>query len=577
MHGAEWIKDAIVFLIAAGVIVPLVARLRISSVLGFLLAGLIIGPYGLGRFAGEYEFLNFVTISDPHAVQPLAEIGVIFLLFLLGLELSFGKLWALRRWVFGAGGGQTLLSAAVIGVALAALLPVNAAIALALALCLSSTAIVMQLLAEQRRTSSEAGRASLSVLLFQDVMVAPILIAVSAMARPDSGVLTALAQSAVLAIIVVGAIVLIGRFVLRPVLRVPARAGRREFMLALVFAIALLAALGTEAAGLSLALGAFLAGLLVGETEYRYHVETDLEPFKGLLIGLFFVAVGMEIDLVWAASRAHWIILAVVAVLLIKALTVYLAQRVFGVSRKAAIESSLLLAPPGEFGFVIIGSAAALGLLSGEVAALVTIVIGSSMMLTPVLPQLAPVLIRLTGRPAESDTESVDESPDKPGNPPVVIGGFGRVGQYIARVLEAENVDYLAIESDADLVKTQRALGKTVYFGDASRKELLERIGAGAAEHYLITVGSESMAERLAEAAKQVSPDAVIISRAHNAAHGNRLLRAGVDEVVPEALEAGLQLAGIALRQMGAPESDVQRRLSVERDTYYARLGLRED
>jgi len=579
MDHAHWLKDAIVFLVAAGVMVPLFARFRLSAVLGFLVAGLVIGPYGLGRFAGEVPALDFVTIGDPEAIEPLGEIGVIFLLFLLGLELSFEKLWAMRRLVFGAGGAQTGVTALAISLALVPFMPATAAVSIGLALCLSSTAIVMQILAEQRRAGTESGRLNLSILLFQDLLVAPILIAVAAMARPESNIAVAMAQAFLLAAAVVGAIVLVGRFVLRPLLHVPARAGRREFMLALTFAIALLAALGTEAAGLSLALGAFLAGLLVGETEFRFHVETDLEPFKGLLIGLFFVSVGMSVDLAWALPRLHWIAAAIVGLALAKFLIVYAAARVFGAGRTASIESALLLAPPGEFGFVIIAAAAAAALVAPGQAAFLTVVIGGSMILTPALQKLAaPIDRRLPRRAgAEPDAPESDHRAEHAPGAPVVIGGFGRVGQHIADVLDGAGVDYIAIDNDPALVRVQRKLGRPVYFGDASRRELLEIVGAGTAQLYLITVADEDQTERMAQAARDVSAEAAIIARAHNAAHANRLLRAGVSQVVPEALEAGFQLAGQALERLGEDEETAQRRIDRARDQAYARLNLRAE
>ncbi|MBA4802940.1 MAG: cation:proton antiporter [Euryhalocaulis sp.] len=574
MDHAHWLKDAIVFLVAAGVIVPLFARFRISAVLGFLIAGLIIGPFGAGRFVEAAPWLSYFTISDPEAVEPLAEIGVIFLLFLLGLELSFEKLWAMRRMVLGAGGFQTALSALIVALALSLFLPTVAAISIALALCLSSTAVVMQILAEQRRAGSETGQASLSILLFQDLLVAPILIAVAAMARPETNIAWSLGQALIAAAIVIGVIVIAGRFVLRPLLRVPAQAGRREFMLALTFAIALLAALATEAAGLSLALGAFLAGILVGETEYRFHVEIDLEPFKGLLIGLFFVSVGMGVNLAWAAPQLHWIGAGIVALILVKFATAFTGARLSGARSGAAVESALLLAPAGEFGFVIIGAAAGAALLPPDAAAFVTVVIGGSMILTPVLQRLAPLILKL--RPA-SETGAANaprNAEDAPGAA-VVIGGFGRVGQYIAAVLEAEGVDYIAIDQDADLVRVQRKLGRPVYFGDASRRELLEIIGAGPAQLYLISVSNEEKAERMAQAARDVSREAAVVARARNVAHANRLLRAGVDQVVPEAMEAGLQIAAQALERLGVEPDAVQHRLEAMREQNEARLHLR--
>ncbi|MDH3662777.1 MAG: cation:proton antiporter, partial [Alphaproteobacteria bacterium] len=359
------LREVMVFLSAAGIIVPLVRRLSISPVFGFLIVGLAIGPHGVARFADTWPWLEYVAITNLEGVRPLAELGVVFLLFMIGLELSLDRLWSMRRRVFGLGGAQILLTGAAISV-IASFFDnsLAAAIVLGAGFALSSTAIVMQLLSENRRLGTAAGRTSFAILLCQDLAVLPILFLVGAFAaQSDVPVLAAFAWAIGQALVAVVAILVIGRLVLRPVFLFVGSTASREMFLAFVLLVIVGTALVTEQAGLSMALGAFLAGLLFAETEYRHEIEVDIEPFKGLLLGLFFVSVGMSIDLAQVAAKPHWLIASVFGLFLAKSPIVYALARWFGETRSAALETGLLLGQGGEFAFLIVGMAHGLGLM----------------------------------------------------------------------------------------------------------------------------------------------------------------------------------------------------------------------
>ena len=423
-----WLKDALVFLFAAGVVAPALRLLRIPSVLGFLLAGIALGPFGLGAWTENWHGLEYITISEPETAAPFAELGVLFLLFLLGLEMSIARLWALRKIVIGAGGIQALASATVLTfVLLWFSLPPPAAIAIGLALALSSTAIVMQVLIEDHRAARPIGRTALGVLLFQDMLVAPILILVGFLAQDSGASLTALLGEALVeGAIAVIVILLIGRFVLRRVFQIAARTGGRDFLMALTLLTVVGAAVITAFAGLSLALGAFLAGLLLGETEFKHQTEVDLEPFKGLLLGLFFMTVGMSLNLpaIWQA----WPIVAgcLAGLLAIKGVIAVIACRLFAGDRGLSVEAAFLLAPAGEFAFVVITAAKAGGVVDAETAGIVSAIAGLSMILTPMFAVLGKQ-VGAALAPDNNANQDLTESSDASGH--YVIAGFGRVGR----------------------------------------------------------------------------------------------------------------------------------------------------
>jgi CPA2 family monovalent cation:H+ antiporter-2 len=562
---AEGLKGLIIFLAVAGIVVPLFHRARIGTVLGFLIAGAALGPHGLGRLAAEHPWINYVTFDNPRRGAPLAEAGIIVLLFLLGLELSLQRLWQLRRYVLGVGLAQVVITTLAIGASVRMLGGVPpAGIVLGLCLALSSTAIVMQLLIEQHRAADQVGRMALSVLLFQDLMVVPILFVVGLLASrangaPPSGVLD-LVRPFAAALAAVVAIMLVGRFVVGPLLRSAVRTGSRDLIMAITLLIVVTFSVATGLAGLSVALGAFLAGLLIGDSEARHNIEVDLEPFKGLLLGLFFITVGTNIDVDAIAPDAGWILLALTLLLGIKAVILFGVARAFAVPRAAAAELALLLAQAGEFAFVVIGVAQGGALLPPRLAEGAVAVVALSMLVTP--------LIAAAGRMVAARLEPGDHGKHAPGpdaaelDNHVVIGGCGRVGRLIALTLEGEHVPYIALDTDGELVGRMRRKGKKVFFGDAGRPELLEKVGGRRARAFVVTVNNTRAAERMVAAARRINPAALVFARAADAEHAARLIALGAVGVIPETVEASLQLAGRLLEGLDLPEEVISQRVA---------------
>ncbi len=575
MLHAEGLKGLIIFLVVAGVIVPLFHRARIGTVLGFLIAGVALGPQGLGSLAGTHPWLRYITFDNPEQGAVLAEFGIIVLLFLLGLELSLQRLWQLRRFVLGVGLAQVLLSTLAIGagVRFAGGVP-PAGIVLGLCLALSSTAIVMQLLIEQHRAANQVGRLALSVLLFQDLMVVPILFVVGLLTGSKNGAsggILPLIQPFVEGLAAVLIIMLAGRFVVRPLLRSALRTGSRDLIMAITLLILVVFSLATGLAGLSVALGAFLAGLLLSDSEVRHNIEVDLEPFKGLLLGIFFITVGTNIDVGVMAADAGWIAAGVIVLMSAKAAILFVVARAFGVPRGAAAEVALLLAQAGEFAFVVIGVAQAGNLLPPRLAAGAVVAVGLSMLVTP--------LAAFAARSLGARLDAADQGHHAPGpdlaelDNHVIIGGFGRVGRLIAQALEAENQPYVALDTNGELVARMRIEHRPVFFGDAGRRELLERVGAARARAFVVTLNNPLAAERMVAAARKLKPKGLIFARAADPAHAVRLLDCGAVSVIPETVEAGLQLAARLLEGLDLPDEAVMQRVAEMRAAELGRLA----
>lgn len=567
MLHAENLKGLIIFLVVAGIIVPLFHRAKIGTVLGFLIAGVVLGPHGLGRLAAEHPWISYITFDNPERGEPLAEFGIIMLLFLLGLELSLQRFWQLRRYVLGVGLAQVILTTLAIGftVRFAGGVPPSGLV-LGLCLAMSSTAIVMQLLTEQHRVAHPIGRVALSVLLFQDLMVVPILFIVGMLGASKAAAATSIADliepfAGALGVVIV--LMLGGRFVLRPLLRSAVRTGSRDLIMALALLILVTASVATGLAGLSIALGAFLAGLVLSDSEARHHIEVDLEPFKGLLLGLFFITVGTRLDIVAVSSDAGWVFLGVVVLIAVKAVILFAAARAFGVPRGVAAEAALLLAQAGEFAFVVLGVAQRSALLTPRLVGGAVAVAGLSMMATP--------LAGLLGRALAGRLKDADHGHHAPGpemgefDGHVVIGGFGRVGQLIARALEAENLPYVGLDVDGDSVSRLRGQHKSVYFGDATRPELLEKVGGSRACAFVVTVNNRKAAERMVAAACKINPDTPVFARAIDPVHAARLVKLGAVSVIPETVEASLQLAARLLEGLDVPEETISQRLAAMR------------
>jgi monovalent cation:H+ antiporter-2, CPA2 family len=568
LQDINWLDDVLVFLAAAGIIVPLLHRARLGSILGFIIVGVIIGPHGLGRLQETQPWIVWITIEHTEQVSKFADWGVVFLLFLIGLEVSIGRLWELRRYVFGVGALQMALSTVAITIILHfAGLRTAAAIVLGLGLAQSSTAIVMQMLVEQGRAGTPLGQVALAILLFQDLMVIPTLF-VAGMDHSAAFNWTALGLTLAQGVGAIVGILLVGRFILRPLLHVAVKTGSRELIMAITLLLVVGAAGATEIAGLSSAFGAFLAGLLLSESEYRHQIEIDLEPFKGLLLGLFFTTVGMMLDPVGLIEHAPVILAGLVVLIVVKVAELYLAARLFRVSEAVSAELALLLAQAGEFALVTIGLASMVGLLSESTTHVALGVAVLSMMLTPLMGMLGRRLGDELARKGERGEDPASLLSDH-----VIISGYGRVAQVIARMLESEHVPYIALELNSDVVREHHKTHGHVFFGDAGRPEMLERAGAQHARAFLITNTAYGDAERIARAVLRLRPNAVVLARARDAEHAKRLAGLGVSAAVPETIEASLTLGGRVLSTFGLSEDVIARRLALTREAELAKLN----
>jgi CPA2 family monovalent cation:H+ antiporter-2 len=562
-------REALLFLVTAGVVAPLFFRIHVSPVLGYLLAGVALGPFGLGRLVGRVPWLDAFALTNVEAIDRLAAFGVVALLFTIGLELKFERLKSLRKLVFGLGLAQVLASTALIGVA-ALLLGQKAPAALIFgaALSLSSTAIVVPVLAEHKLMTTAVGRFSFAVLLFQDLAVAPLLFMVAMLARHSSeDVALGLALTVAPAALAVGLVIVLGRLVLRPLFHSVAMTKSPEFFMAACLLVVLGAALIAAASGLSMSLGAFIAGLLLAETEYRREIEVTIEPFKGLLLGLFFVSVGAGLDLSLAASRPG-LEFGIIAVFVIaKAAALYPLARWFGASGQTARNVALMLGPGGEFAFVLITAAVAGGVVDAASGRIVMVAAALSMVMIPLIGRLVARLAIRPRAPAGLPPEALETPPEDESHR-VILVGFGRVGALIAEMLEVHEIPYIAVDSDANVVARARREGRPAYFGDASRPEFLRRCGIESARALVVTMDLPRANENVVEIARKLRPDITLVARARDAKHASILYNLGVTDAVPETVEASLQLSEAVLVDLGIPMGLVIASIHEKRDEY---------
>lgn len=561
-------SDALVVLATAGIVVPIVRRWGLSPVLGYLAAGAVLGPLGLGSLIQAFPFLHWVTVVDAKNVAGFAELGVVFLLFLIGMELSYERLKAMRRLVFGLGSLQIVLSAAVIG-GIAVLAGHTPAVSIILGACLalSSTAIVVEVLSHQSRLATAAGRASFSVLLAQDLAVIPILLFVSILgAGAGSSVITSLVLALSNAALAAGAIVIVGRLFLRPLFRLVASTGTSELFVAAALFVIIATGVAAALAGLSMALGAFIAGLLLAETEFRKAIETTIGPFKGLLLGLFFFTVGMSIDFRELAYRPLWLFVAVVGLIGIKSVLLGGLARMFRVPWSAAIETSLLLGPGGEFAFVGIGMATTLGLISADVSSFTLAVTSITMALIPALSHVAR-----RWAPTFADHKSLDPElavAPSGGSGHAIVVGHGRVGQVVCSMLDRHSFRYVAVDNDPAAVPEHRRSGREVYYGDATNADFLKSCGLMEARAVIVTVAATAVIDEIVRQVRKLRMDVIIVSRARDAAHARHLYTIGVTDAVPETIEASLQLSEAALIGLGLATGLVIASVHEKRDEF---------
>jgi CPA2 family monovalent cation:H+ antiporter-2 len=544
---ATGFSDALVILGAAGVVIPAFARIKISPVIGFLLIGVLVGPSGLGALAGDYSWLRFVTISNEEAIAPFAEFGIILLLFSIGLELSFKRLWGMRRLVFGVGAAELLIGAACIGAGLVMLgNSVTAAIALGLALALSSTALVLRLV----NTATPVGRAALAMLLFEDVAIVPIIFALGALApRAAAGAeLEGLALTLGLGALVIVAMLVVGRLLLTRLFAQAARTKSPELFLSASLLVVIVASLATAAVGLSPIVGAIVAGILIAETDYHDEVEVITKPFQGLALGVFLITVGMSLDLIFVLERWPTLLLAVVGVLVVKAIVTAALMRLSGARPAVAAEVGVVMASPSETTLIVLAAAAAAGIISSEAAIFWKIVTAIGLTITPLLAKLGQIAGRRVDirsdegltLPAAGEAAST-----------VVIIGFGRVGRLVAEMLEAHGRPFIAVDSDVDAVASARREGLPIMFGDVSRPEMLDRLNLGHASALVLTMDDPVLSVRLVRRVRAWCPDLTIVARARDPQHAAELYRAGATDAVPETLESSLQLSEAVLVDLG--------------------------
>ena len=533
-------SDALTVLLAAGIVIPTFARFKVSPVIGFILVGIIAGPFALGALAPAYPWLETFSISNPEGIEPFAELGIIFLLFAAGLHLSFRRLVTMRREVFGVGAAELLLSAGLIAIGLLATGErISSATALGLALALSSTALVLPIAG----TKSAVGRAAFAMLLFEDLALVPLLFLIEVMSGDAS--LSGLLRTAVGGVLVVAAVLVGGRFLLPRLFAQAARTKSPELFLAVSLLVVILASLATGAVGLSPILGALIAGILIAETDYGTEVETVTAPLRGLALGIFLITVGMRIDL--KALIADWPMLlgATVALLLVKALVTAVLLRLSGARHGTAVETGVMMASPSETSLIVIGAAASAGLVLRASADFWTVVTAIGLTVTPLLAAAGKRIARRVDDRAASDHEELT------GVGRTVVFGFGRVGQMVADMLIAHDQPYLAIDSDIDEVKEARRAGYAVQFGDVSRGELIDRLQLGHAAALVLTMDDPVLTAQLAKRVRGWCPKLAIIARARDTAHAAELYRAGVSDAVPETLEASLQLSEAVLIDIG--------------------------
>jgi len=561
-------SDALVVLGTAGVVIPIMRRWGLSPVLGYLGAGALLGPLGLGSLIHRFPFLYWITVVDTKNVTGIAELGVVFLLFLIGMELSYERLKAMRRLVFGLGSLQIVLSAAVIGgIAVYAGNAPAASIILGVCLALSSTATVVELLSSQGRLATVAGRASFSVLLAQDLAVIPLLLFVSILgAGAKSSVVTSLALALSNAALAVAAIVIVGRLLLRPLFRLVASTDSSELFVAAALFVIIGTGVTAAMAGVSMALGAFIAGLLLAETEFRKAIETTIGPFKGLLLGLFFFTVGMSIDVRELALQPLWLFGTVIGLIGIKSIVLIGLARLFRLPWAAAIETGLLLGPGGEFAFVGIGMATTLGLIGADASSFTLAATSITMALIPALSLLARRVAPKFKESKPLDAALTTAPSDASGH--AIVVGHGRVGQVVCTMLERHNLRYIAVDNDAAAVPRYRRDRREVYYGDATNLDFLKSCGLAHARAVIVTVAAAEAIDGIVRQVRMVRPDVVIVSRARDAVHARHLYAIGVNDAVPETIEASLQLSEATLIGLGLAAGPVIASIHERRDEF---------
>lgn len=562
-------KDLLIFLVVAGVVAPLFGRFRVSPILGFLLAGVLLGPQGLERLAPVLPGVKWVTLGSATDLAPMAELGVVFLLFMIGLELSWERIQTMRRMILGLGAGQIVGCGAVIGLAAAALgEPPGGAAVIGAATALSSTALVIPTYAARGRLGSTAGRMSLAILLAQDLAAAAILVAIGLLgSRREGWNWTDAAAPIGIGAAALFALFVGGRLLLRPLFRSAAHAKSPEIFAAASLLIVVGSAAVAAAGGLSMAIGAFVAGLLLAETEFRREVEVVIDPFKGLLLGMFFVSAGAGLNLQGIVDHPLLIAGTTLGVTAAKIVVTYGLARAWRLDGRRAAETALPLGPAGEFALVLVGQAAAAGLVGRAAADTVLVSTGVGLFLVPALAA-AGAWIGAGAKPRAAAEPPPDAIPADagPSDGRVLVVGYGRVGRLVGEMLQVHGRAFTGVDSNPELVRAAREAGVRLYFGDAGREAFLKACGIETASALVVTMDAPAKVDEVVRTARALRPDLTVIARARDAAHAERLYQLGATDAVPEAIEASLQLAENTLVDLGVPMGLVIASIHEKRD-----------
>lgn len=566
-----YLQEVVIFLCVTALIVPFFNRFKVNPILGFLAMGMILGPFGLGHYTDIIPSFQYITMSDNEGIHVLAELGIVFLMFSIGLELSSSRLWAMRKYVFGMGTMQILSCSLVVGlIAHYFGNDAQSSILIGAALSLSSTAVVMKLLIDRNKLTSPLGQSSFSILLMQDLAVVPILFLVSFLSNEGNTAAPLYSLSLALgqAIGAVAIILLFGRYLLRPLFSFAAINQSREMFMATVLLIVITTSALSAMAGMSMAVGAFLAGLMLSETEYSNQVEVDIEPFRGLLLGLFFLSIGMQINIAYVLSNIVFIAISVIGLMAIKTILIFLCARLFKIPPVLAAGLGLTLSGTGEFAFVILEPAMNNGLVPYETAQFMMIVATLCIFITPILFELVVYLSkqkRYSDRSQYSFATTFKDSLTDH----VIIAGYGRVGQTIANFTGLTQMPYIAIDTDGELCTRMRKQGVQIYFGDASHWHVLRKINADRAKAVIVTQNSSSATLRTVKAINQFNPHITIIARAKDKEHAEKLREAGATHVVHETVEMSLQMGSKLLSLMGFTTDAILNMAEKTRDLEY--------
>ena len=560
--GIEYLTDIIILLAAAVIAVPLFQCMGIGAIPGLLVAGVVLGPSGLGY------------IENYDEIAHLAELGVVLLLFVIGIEIKPSRLWQIKRLVLGLGTLQVLVTGGVLTMIVHAFLGTSWKISLltGVALSLSSTAFVLQLLTERKLLYSEYGKPSVAILLLQDLAVIPLLAFVSLMAAPESTIAEDVFIALVEAVVILSLIIVAARYILNPLLNVLSRFGSPEIFTASALLLVLGTAQAMENIGLSMAMGAFTAGLLIADSSYRHQIIAEIQPFRGLLLGLFFMTMGMSLNLDLFFADSLVLLGLVLALMVVKFITLWPLARLFGIQEKASVSVALLLAQSGEFALVLFALAKGMELLDELLFQHLLIVVMLSMLATPVLEKLAYRVFSASRRGIGimSDTDDVGTEPDTRS---VVLAGFGRTGHRIGNILESMQVPYVAIDTDASLVERERSEGRSVYFGDARLPEVLRAAGAADAPLVIVSIDDLDATEHVVSSLQSAFPAIPVFARGHDLANCRSLRALGAYFTVSETLEASAELARAALLYLGAERPAVQAAMKNFREDYYGRIN----